>query len=328
MARPKGYAEWKPREETLDVLLNVKAVLDEYRSFLPLTVRQIFYRLVGAYGYDKTEKAYNRLAEYLVRARRAQMIPFESIRDDGTSHNSYRWYDSQVNFWEGVRESAELYSRDLLADQPVYVELWCEAGGMVPQMERVANRYSIPVYSTGGFSSVTVTYEIAGRALERDKPTVFLHVGDFDPSGESIFEAMTRDARAFLYNRLVWRLEKENPKVFEDHWTGTSLFPVDELPPDLPDLRPVRVALTADQVEEYELETAPPKATDTRSVNWMGETAQAEAMPPDILADVIEEAILDVLDQDTLDRVREEQETEREALIESVTKTIEEGKNE
>ena len=50
---------------------------------LPLTVRQIFYRLVGAHGYDKTEQAYARLGEHLNRARRAGLIEFDAIRDDG-----------------------------------------------------------------------------------------------------------------------------------------------------------------------------------------------------------------------------------------------------
>ena len=31
---------------------------------LSLTIRQIFYRLVGAHGYEKTEQAYDRLIEY------------------------------------------------------------------------------------------------------------------------------------------------------------------------------------------------------------------------------------------------------------------------
>jgi len=30
----------------------------------PLTIRQIFDRLVGAHGYEKTEQAYDRLIEY------------------------------------------------------------------------------------------------------------------------------------------------------------------------------------------------------------------------------------------------------------------------
>lgn len=56
--------------------------LEEYRAHLPMTARQIFYRLVGAYAYPKDEAGYGRLIEMLNRARRARMIPMESIRDD------------------------------------------------------------------------------------------------------------------------------------------------------------------------------------------------------------------------------------------------------
>lgn len=205
---------------------------------------------------------------------------------------------------------------------------------MVPQLETVAAPYSIPVYSTGGFSSVTVTYEIAERALARDKPTVFLHVGDYDPSGESIFEAMTRDARAFLYNRLVWKLEREagsnqhSAAILERHWPGRTLYPAVELPENFADLRPTRVALTEDQVDEYALPTAPPKVTDTRSRNWSGETCQLEAMPPDLLAEVIDGAIRDVLDLDAIEDVTDTERSERTAMIERVTAVIAEHENE
>jgi len=61
-----AFADWNPRPDTLDRLRVVNGVLQEYRAQLPLTNRQIFYRLVGAHGYDKTEKAYARLsAKYL-----------------------------------------------------------------------------------------------------------------------------------------------------------------------------------------------------------------------------------------------------------------------
>ena len=67
------------------LLGQVQAILVEYEDYLPLTVRQIFYRLVGAYGFEKTERAYERLGNHLVRARRAQIIRFDAIRDDGVS---------------------------------------------------------------------------------------------------------------------------------------------------------------------------------------------------------------------------------------------------
>jgi hypothetical protein len=241
----------------------------------------------------------------------------------------YQRFTSPTNFWEEVLSSAEHYSRDKLAEQPVYIELWCEAAGMVPQLERVANRYSVPVYSTGGFSSVTVTYEIAERALKREKPTIFLHVGDFDPSGESIFDAMTRDAVAFLRNRMAWKGEedgwpKEVMETFAPEDGGLMVGRV-LLPEGYPDLVPTRVALTGDQVEEYGLPTAPPKASDTRSINWGDETCQLEALPPDDLADLIERAIEDVLDLDLLDQVRGEEDEQRDSIFARVEEIIEEN---
>src|SRR5881227_503882 len=109
MARPRGYADWNPKHDTLVVLGQVSEVLREYQAHLPLTARQVFYRLVGSYGYDKTERAYARLCEYLVRARRSQMISFDVIRDDGTVHNSYLKYTSPTDFWEQVQSNADHY---------------------------------------------------------------------------------------------------------------------------------------------------------------------------------------------------------------------------
>jgi hypothetical protein len=47
------------------LLEQVKAILEEYRDHLPLTLRQIYYRLVGVCSYEKTDLAYMRLSEIL-----------------------------------------------------------------------------------------------------------------------------------------------------------------------------------------------------------------------------------------------------------------------
>jgi hypothetical protein len=42
-ARPRGFInDWRPRAETLLLLDQAQAVLDEYRDQLPLTLRQVF----------------------------------------------------------------------------------------------------------------------------------------------------------------------------------------------------------------------------------------------------------------------------------------------
>ena len=55
VTRPRGFAPWRPRRDTLGLLDTIRGVLAEYDDQLPLTARQVFYRLVGAHGYDKTE---------------------------------------------------------------------------------------------------------------------------------------------------------------------------------------------------------------------------------------------------------------------------------
>lgn len=283
-SRPRGWADWDPAPESLALIKNVQTVLDEYRSQLPMTARQIFYRLVGAHGYDKTERAYANLCEKLVRARRAGMISFGDIRDDGTtSLGGDGGWDSIEQFYEGLRGAGSRYRRETREGQDLRIELWCEAAGMAPQLQRAAREYGVGVYSTGGFSSVTVTHEIARRVEREDVPTIFLHVGDYDPSGESIFTSMTEDVLGFLPAWMV-----------DDEW-----------------FVPQRVALTEDQVAQYDLPTAPPKKSDSRSVNWEGETTQAEALPPDLLAEIVQEALADHTDMELVAIVQEKAAEER-----------------
>lgn len=295
MTRPRGYMVWEPREDTMVVLQAVAHVLNEYGEYGPMTVRQVFYRLVGEFGYSKTERAYKRLAEYLVKARRSGLIPFGSIRDDGSTQSGAAGWQSRQSFWKGVRSTADDFMLDHQDGQPQRIELWCEAAGMVPMLAQMTAEWHIPVYSTGGFSSVTVTHEVAKRVAAGDVPTVFLHVGDFDPSGESIFASMTEDIEAFL--------------------AGDGMY--DWFDPE-------RVALTRDQVNRYNLPTAPPKASDSRSATWIGETTQAEALPPNLLRDIVVGAIEAYIDHDVLNDVLEHEQTDK-AEIDRVLRIAEEA---
>ena len=48
-------------------------------------MRQIFYRAVGKRDYGKTEAAYKQLLYVSAKGRRARLIEFDAIRDDGTA---------------------------------------------------------------------------------------------------------------------------------------------------------------------------------------------------------------------------------------------------
>ena len=282
--RVRGFADWSPRAETLDLLDLVNGVLREYRAQLPLTARQIFYRLVGAHGYEKTEKAYARLCEYLNRAR---LIDFSAIRDDGTVSRGGPGWDDPAQFWRGVRYSARNYRHDLTDGQPYHTELWIEATGMVPQAASVAHDFGVVVYSAGGFNGLTDKYETAQRLAEVGKPAIVLHAGDYDPSGCAIIDSLAADITAFVAELAPWQ-----------------------------DLEFRRVAVTPAQIRRYSLPTAPQKRTDVRGER-MDDTVQAEALPPDILASELTAAIEDTIDWGALEAARERGERER-AEIEGV----------
>jgi hypothetical protein len=280
-----GLAPWQPRAKTQAVLDQISDILDEYREQWPITNRQICYRLVGRFGYDKSEQAFERAYEYLNRARRAGIVPFGAIRDDGEEVATPLTFASREDFIQVAKELAADYRLDRQTGQQRYIELWCEAAGMVPQLARVVGEYGIAVRSSSGFNSLTVLHDAARRVLGRDVYTLILQVGDHDPSGRSIFDRAAADVTQLAAD-LADRDGYEEPVV---------------------EFR--RIAVTPAQIHHYQLPGAPAKATDKRGT-WEGDTVQAEALPPDTLADEVRLAVTPLIDQAALDRVKGEESTQ------------------
>jgi len=153
---------------------------------------------------------------------------------------------------------------------------------MAPQLGRVASRYGITVMANGGFDSLTDKYNFANELADESRPTEVLHVGDHDPSGAYIFLALAEDVTAFA-----------------EHVGGDVTF--------------TRLAVTLEQIKRYRLPTAPPKPTDKRA--FRGQTCQAEALPPDVLAEILRKAITDRLDQRAFDRVLRQERRVRRAVL-------------
>jgi hypothetical protein len=281
--RPKGFAAWKPQKGTQEILNQVKEVLEQYREHWPLTIRQIFYRLVGVYGYEKTEHGYRNLCDYMVRARRAEMVPWEAIRDDGTTRTDAKGYIDMNSFLKTVIYSAGQYIRNKQERQPIRILILVEAAGMVPQIVKAVGIYGLSVISSSGFDSLTMKYELAQDIMNDDRPTVVFHIGDLDPSGVCIFDSIQADVEAFVGN------EQE--------------------------LQFKRIALTPAQVALYNLPTTPPKKDDKRG-EGMRETCQAEALPPDTLAKIVKEAVMQYYDMAVFDEDVQAEQQERALLVE------------
>ena len=281
-ARARGFKECKMRDpQVIQTLENVRAVLATYQAHLPLTIRQIYYRLVSNYDYDKTALAYNRLCEHLSKWRRGKLIPMDAIRDDTTSESLGFFYDSADNFMSSMEWRIEHFRLDRQAGQPRRLLLVCESKGMLPQIERVADPYGIPCASKGGFDSLTFKHDIARRLAATGNARI-LHIGDYDPSGVHIANALLEDVQAFGRSYGV-------------------------------DIDLTRLAVLPDQIEHYRLPTAPVKKTDNRQFNGEA-TVQAESLDPTILARIVKQGILRHFDIHAYRRVLEREDQTRSEL--------------
>jgi hypothetical protein len=299
----RGYLPdgWKPqRVEGQIMLAQAQNILEEYRGLIgdvPLTCRQIYYRMIAEYRHPKGSKFERALYSILEDARRARQIPFSSIRDDGVSGGGY-WPTHPSQLLAGWRLQAQNFERDVQQGQPVRVQVWCESVGMRPQLARVSDLFCVPVYSCGGFDSLTAKQMIVSSVIDDlqvyGTKTVLLHLGDCDPSGYSIFQSVVEDVASFL--------EGEG----HDH---EELFAAE------------RVALNLDQMEAFGVETDPVSTNpkDTRARTWrrqgLTRQAQLEALAPDKIATLLTEAIGRHLDQDIIEVIRAEQVGNRRALI-------------
>jgi hypothetical protein len=292
MPRPRGFIDWRPQRRTRPLLEAVQDVLAEYVLQLPLTIRQIFYRLVGRELIDKTETGYDRLVELVNRARRARVIGMDAIRDDGLSGvlAAGAGWASPEDWISSLVDGTDYYRRDRQEGQATRLLVWCEAGGMVPQLERVAKPYGVSVASSGGFDSLTVKHTAACR-LGGAEPVEVLHVGDYDPSGECMYDALAEDITAFA-----------------EHYGHEVSF--------------TRLAVTPEQVRRYSLPTAPPKKSSHQDRKQMTETVQAEALDPATLAGIVEQGIRDRFDLDVYRQAVEREARERDDLRARLTEMV------
>jgi len=192
----------------------------------------------------------------------------------------------------------ERYERDKLANQKRDIRVYCEAAGMMPQLRKVARRYSVPVYSCSGFDSVTAKWDLASDVGEaftyRGRPTVILHLGDHDASGETIFDAISEDVHAFLEVDVPQK-PPEEVAIFQ------------------------RVALTRDQIAEYDLPTDPAKeSSHSKKRPALLRDCQLEALEPDVLAEILTTAIERHMDRDILKADREAEAAERRRIAKAL----------
>jgi len=245
----------------------------------PMTVRQVFYRLVGVGAIGKTEHEYrNTVIRLLTEMRRSGEIPFECLTSGARWMRKPQTYSSLP---QALRGWVKGYRRAVWDNQDGYVEIWLEKDALAGVVYEVTSKWDVPLMVTQGYPSLTFLHG-AGQALEGyNKPAHVYYFSDYDPSGVDISRVVEQGIREFA------------PSA-EIHFE--------------------RVAVTPIQIAEWNLPTRPTKKADTRSAGFRGESVEIDALPPDRLRELVEQCITDRIDSYALEALRLAETSEREIL--------------
>lgn len=75
-----------------------------------------------------------------------------------------------------------------------------------------------------------------------------------------------------------------------------------------------KIAITLEQIAEYNLPERPTKTTDRRAKNWQGGSVELDALDPDDLQEIVRETIEQHIPTGWLERIKVSEEAERESL--------------
>jgi len=154
------------QQKTLDLFGAVNGILSQYDG--PLTLRQVYYRLVAAQIIQNTENEYKGLSKHLTNARLAGLVDDSRIIDRVRSTLRVQCWPDLSHFLQTVRRA---YRREKWTSQDYNLELWCEKDAVAGVLEPIANEYEIILYPCRGYNSYSALKEAAERIGYIDRPT-------------------------------------------------------------------------------------------------------------------------------------------------------------
>jgi hypothetical protein len=279
----RAYLEPKNmHQKTKELLAKIISIVEEYdRAGYRMTLRQLYYQLVAKNIIANKLSEYAKLSTLLTDARMYGLIDWDFIEDRVRVRKMANEF---ADIPELIDVAISDYRRERWSDQEYYVEVIVEKNALIGVLDPICRKYHISIFPNVGYGSTTVIHELAERfENKKDKKCVLLYFGDHDPSGED----MVRD----INNRL---------EIFEV------------------EVEVVKVALTIEQVQQYNLPPNPAKMSDPRASNYVAEHGsnswELDALPPDVLVNLLTNAIEEYIDMDKYNTVKELEEKEKQQL--------------
>ena len=286
----------------------IEALVDIAREIQPCSVRALAYqlfnrKLIPSMAKENTAKA-SRLS---VLAREEGILPWAWIVDSTrTEQKLSTWDDPEEYAW--TIQSA--YRKNKWDGQPKHISVWSEKSTIEGTLRPVLDEYEVPFQVLHGWSGATPIRDAAQANENRDKSTLILYVGDFDPSGMGMSELD-------LPRRLA-RYSSDDPSDKDINKDDITRI-LDDV-----DLEIRRVALTREHTQllgEATRFPASDKSSDSRHAWFVANHGQwcweLDALSPNQLRGSVKQAIISELDHEAWNRYVKVERAERKAIVDA-----------
>ncbi len=280
--------------QLLQQIINITEAYREQNIIL--TGRQLYYQLVAKGIIPNALEIYKRSSKFSTDARYGGFVDWEAIEDRGRVPERKSQWD---NVKELIESAVSQYRLPRWEGQDEYLELYTEKQALESIFKPIADKWHIYFGYNKGYSSASTMYDLAERLkeqIEMGKDVTILYFGDHDPSGLD----MVRD----MQDRLTEFLTKGNDPL--DELIVYDAFNVHQ------------VALNIKQVRQYNPPPNPAKFKDPRAKDYIDEFGaqswEVDALPPEVLRNLTEQAILEHLDLDKYNEVLQQEKDEIQKL--------------
>jgi hypothetical protein len=301
-------------------LQQINEIIEEYQEQdLVLTLRQLYYQLVSRDIIPNQQKEYSKLSTLLKEGRMSGIVDWNAIEDRLRQVDRPSSWSSPKAILEAALSG---YRKDRMKDQANYIEVWVEKDALSGVLSRVTYQYGIPIMVNRGYSSASAMYDSYNRfrgAIDRDQNCKLLYLGDFDPSGIDMIRDIRDRIQEFLMKTWIDEHEEDDQEendVRVENFTKWFFEKFEIIP----------IALTRDQIDEYDPPENPAKRTDPRAKDFIAEHGtsswEVDALRPEVLNTVLTEAIEERLDLDIYNDVLTAEEEDRDKLQKIINKNF------
>jgi hypothetical protein len=180
--------------------------------------------------------------------------------------------------------------------QAYHIEIWIEKSTMDDILAPICKEYGVNLVVGEGELSITAVYQFIQRVQESQRPARLFYISDFDPAGQSMPRAVAR--------KIEWMLAK---------------YELDA------DVKVHHLALTGEQVQEYDLPRVPIKDSEKRGAAFEAQHGEGaveldalEALHPGELGRIVKDALDPYCDRDAAHAAEDLEKELRQAISERV----------